>query len=247
MRCIFLLCALFLIATGESSAQEFYFRAGYGLSYANPREINRLIDVHNNLNRFYYNTGSDFNKIHFLKGVAFGIGQEYDVVGYEILWENKHTVSKANFMYNNEEIERQLKIRSNFLCFAFYGGGALKGGLSIDVGTFKGFYKRAPKGSIKDTSWTYLFQTKHFMTGESFLKNKELIFTTQVAFTPFIQYERGPLGVRLSYQFHAMKMDIDDAENRLLGGSKIQDGNFLEDKMSNVGLLVYLKLGGRHD
>jgi hypothetical protein len=239
---------LLLIQSSYNTFAQGFLRVGYGWGYANPREINRLIDVHNTLNQEYYNTGNDLNKIHSFGGLMFGFGKEDENLGFEITWQNKHSVSSSNFMYNNEEIERRLKIRSNCLSFALYGGSEnVKFGASLDMGTFKGLYKRAPKSAIKDTSYIHLFQTFQQLGGPTFLKDGDFIRTLQIGMTPFVQLEKGPIGVRLFYQFQFMRLSIDDLDYVLMGGQKIQNNHNLKDKMNNFGILLYLKLGGYYD
>lgn len=243
---VYLLLLFTLIALNSHS--QGFWRVGYGWGLANPREINRLIDVHNTLNREYYDTGNDLNKIHSFGGLMFAFGKEDENMGFEVSWQNKHSVSSSDFMYNNEEIERRLKVRSNCLSLAFYGGSEnVKFGASIDMGTFKGFYKRAPKSAIKDTSYVHLFQTVQRIGGPTFLKDGDFLRTMQMGFTPFVQVEKGPIGARLFYQFQLMRKSIDDLDYILMGGQKIQNDHNLEDKMNNFGILLYLKLGGYYD
>ncbi len=243
----YLIIVLLLLQYAMSHAQGFW-RVGYGWGYCNPREINRLIDVHNNLNREYYNTGNDLNKIHTVGGLMFAFGKESEGAGFEVSWQNRHSISKSDFMHNGEEIERRLKVRSNCLSLAFYGGSeSVKFGTSLDLGTFKGFYKRALKTAVKDTSYTPLFQTVQQLGGPTFLKDGDFLRTFQMGVTPFIQVEKGPIGARLSYQFQMMKLDLDDLDYILLGGQKLQNDHTLEGRMSSLSLILFLKLGGYYD
>ncbi len=238
----------FLFIFHFSSAQ-FFFRPGYNIGLCNPHEINKVIYTHNQISADLYATGKKMPEIKTFGGIAVAIGSEFDEnSGWELQWQNKHDIVKSHFEYQGQTIERNLKIRSNMISFGLYGGRkhwALGG--SFDFGNFKGLYKRAPKDSIKNADYVYLFQAKQPGPGVIIYdKEKDMLLTTQVGFTIFSQLTYGPIGARLFYQFQFMNMDIDNLDSKLLNG-KIQQDNDLKDRLNNFGILCFIKIGGYND
>jgi len=242
------LLSFFFLFICQFSSAQFYFRPGYSVGLCNPREINKVIYVHNQINSEYYTTGKKLPEIRTFGGLAVAIGSESDHnTGWELQWQNKHDIVKSEFEFQGQTIERHLKIRSNMLSLGLYGGNkhfALGG--SLDFANFKGFYKRAPKDSIDKADYVYVFQTKPAMGGSTDEKEKNILLTSQMGLTLFGQYTYGPLGARIFYQFQLMNKDIDNLDSRLLGG-KIQTDNDLEDRFNNFGILLFLRLGGYRD
>ncbi len=239
---------LILLFGSQLSFAQFYLRVGYNAGLCNPREINKLIYIHNQINEEYYVTGKKLPEIKTFGGIAIAIGTESDKnTGWELQWQNKHNIVKSHFEYQGETIERVLNVRTNMLNIGFYGGNKhLAAGGSLDIGNFKGMYKRAPKDSIRKADYKYLFQTNDVMGGGSFEKEKNPLMTTQIGLTLYTQISAGPLGARFFYQFQFMNMGIDDTDNGLLGAD-IQDSKNLEDHLNNFGVLVFLKIGGYRD
>ncbi len=237
---------LFLVA--EKSEAQFFFRAGYNVGFANPREINRVIYVHNQINSIYYATGNDLNQIKTFGGLQIAMGSEFsEGSGWEMSWTNKHDVVKSEFQFNGQTINRELKVRSNNFGIGFYGGSKnISFGGSLDFGNFKGFYKRAPSDSIKSAKYVSVFQNDLVYGGSSDNASHDILRTLQMGFTPFIQLKAGPVGLRLFYQWQFVHLPIDNIDNKLLGGDIEQD-NQLEDKFNNFGLLFFIQLGGYHD
>lgn len=243
------LLPLFLLFAFHFSSAQFYFRPGYNIGLCNPKEINKVIYIHNQLNSGYYATGKKMHEVKTFGGIAVAIGSEWDEnSGWELQWQNKHSIVRSQFEYQGQTIVRDLKIRTNMLNYGmYYGNKHLSGGASLDFGNFKGFYKRAPKDSIKSAKYAYVFQALQPAPGVvSDVKEKNMLLTLQMGLTLYGQVTMGPLGARLFYQFQFMNMDIDNLDYKLLG-AKVQADNDLEDHFNNVGLLLFLKIGGYHD
>ena len=235
---------LFLTGTLNCDAQ-FFFRAGYNLGFTNPREVNRVIYIHNQINNsFYYASGNDLNEIKNFGGLQIAMGSEFsENSGWEMSWTNKHHVSKSEFLFQSQTVNRYLKVRTNNFGLGFYGGGEnIAVGGSLDFGNFKGFYKRTDDTS-KNAKYVSVFQNKGDFFGYSENADHDLLRTMQVGFTPFVQLKAGPVGLRFFYQWQFMRLAIDNIDNKLLGGD-IEAYNELHDKMSNLGVLFFLQLGG---
>ncbi len=243
LRIIFI-SAIFFITTFNCEAQ-FYFRAGYNLGFAKPREINKVIYIHNQINSNYYNvSGNELNEIKNFGGIHIATGSEFgENSGWEMSWSNKHHVSKSEFLFQSQKVNRYLKVRTNNFGLGFYGGGEnIAVGGSLDFGNFKGFYKRTDDTS-KNAKYVSVFQNQGDFFGYSDNADHDLLRTMQVGFTPFIQFKAGPVGLRVFYQWQFMRLTIDNIDNKLLGGD-IEAYNELHDKMSNFGVLFFLQLGG---
>ena len=234
---------IFLAATVNCNAQ-FFFRAGYNLALTNPNEINRVIYIHNQINSTYYASGNDLNKIKNLGGLHIAIGSEFDEnAGWEMSWSNRHHVSKSEFQFQGQKVNRYFKVRTNNFSLGFYGGGEnIAIGGSLDFGNLKGFYKRTDDTS-KNAKYVSVFQNQVVFGGSSDEPDHDLLRTMQMGFTPFIQLKAGPFGMRFFYQWQFMRLAIDNIDNKLLG-QDIEEYNDLQDRMSNFGILFFIQLGG---
>ena len=172
------------------------------------------------------------------------MGSEFDKnQGWEMSWSNRHHVSKSEFQFQGQKVNRYLKVRTNNFSFGFYGGGDdISFGGSLDFGNVKGFYKRTDDTS-KNAKFVSVFQNQLVFGGTSDEEDHNLLRTMQMGFTPFIQLKEGPIGIRLFYQMQFMNLGIDNLDNKLLGGD-IEPDNQLKDRLSNFGLLLYIQLGG---
>lgn len=233
-----------LIVVSEKSEAQFYFRAGYNIGLTNPNELNRVIYIHNQINSLYYLSGKEMNSVKDFGGIQIAMGSEFDESsGWEMSWTNKHHVSKSDFIYQGQKVNRYLKVRTNNFGIGFYGGSDhLSIGGSLDFGNFKGFYKRTDDTS-KNAKYVSVFQNQLVFGGSSDEEDHGLLRTLQMGFTPFIQYKAGPLGIRLFYQWQFMNLPLDNIDNKLVGADIEQD-NVLQDKMNNFGLMLFLQLGG---
>lgn len=235
---------LFLIS--ENSNAQFFFRAGYNVGLTNPKELNRVIYIHNQINSIYYVSGKEMNKVKNFGGIQIAMGSEWEEnSGWEMSWTNRHHVSKSDFIFQGQKVNRYLKVRSNNFGLGFYGGSEnIAIGGSLDFGNFKGFYKREDDTS-RNAKYVSVFQNKSVFGGTSDDADHNIIRTLQMGFTPFIQFKAGPVGLRLFYQWQFMKLPIDNIDNKLLGAD-IEEYNYLEDKMSSFGLMLFLQFGGYH-
>jgi hypothetical protein len=236
---------MILASFSHESAAQFFIRGGYSLGMCNPKEINRVVYIHNQINSGYYTTGSEMQKVNTLGGIHIAMGTEMEEnSGFEMSWSNKHHVSKADFIFNGETIHRYLKVRTNNFSIGFYGGSAaIAFGGSLDFGNMKGFYKRAPEDSIKSKDYVSVFQNQLDYGITSDDADHDILRTAQMGFTPFIQLRAGPAGLRLFYQWQFKNLGIDNLDNKLLTHD-IEPDNQLQDRLSNFGLLFFLQLGG---
>ncbi len=240
---LFLTVTLLILFKEKSNAQ-FFFRAGYNVGFANPHEVNRVIYVHNQINSSYYASGNDLNEIKNFGGIHIAMGSEFEKnSGWEMSWTNKHSVSKSEFQFQGQKVNRYLKVRTNNFSLGFYGGGDVVAfGGSLDFGNFKGFYKRTDDTS-QNKKYVPVFQNQVDFGGASDLPDHNMLRTSQMAFTPFIQFKGGPFGLRIFYQWQFIRLPIDNIDNKLLGGD-IEAYNDLQDKMNNFGVLLFIQLGG---
>lgn len=240
---LFFALTLIFLNTEKSNAQ-FFFRAGYNLALTNPHEINRVIYIHNQINNTYYTSGNDLNEIKNLGGIHIAMGSEFDKnQGWEMSWSNRHHVSKSEFQYLGQTVNRYLKVRTNNFSFGFYGGGNdISFGGSLDFGNCKGFYKRTDDTS-KNAKFVSVFQNKQVFGGTVDDADHNMLLTTQLGFTPFVQIKEGPVGIRIFYHLQFINLGIDNLDNKLLGGDIEQD-NQLQDRLSNFGLLLFFQFGG---
>ncbi|MEI7801323.1 MAG: hypothetical protein WCI97_01635 [Bacteroidota bacterium] len=240
---IFLTVTLLFLVSEKSDAQ-FFFRAGYNVGFTNPKEVNRVIYIHNQINSIYYASGKEMSKVNNFGGIQIAMGSEFEKnSGWEMSWTNKHHVSKSEFQYQAQTVNRYLKVRTNNFGLGFYGGSDhIAFGGSLDFGNFKGFYKRTDDTS-KNAKYVSVFQNQLVFGGSSDQADHSILRTLQMGFTPFIQLKSGPIGLRIFYQLQFMNMPLDNIDNRLVGAD-IETDNQLEDKMSNFGLMLFIQLGG---
>jgi hypothetical protein len=90
MKKLYLVCLLVLILPGFAFSQ-FNLQFGYGVSYCNPGDINRLIYVYNNVNRA--SITKEMPKVHFMHGYDLGV-----TFGDRFKIEIHRTSRRANVM-----------------------------------------------------------------------------------------------------------------------------------------------------
>ncbi len=206
-------------------------RIGYAGSLLQLKEMNRLIYV--------YNLKPGFDKsmdyVRNMHGISFTLYRAIDDdIHWEIRWQNRHKIIFSEMPVGGEIYRREIKVRQNCLSGGLYFGNPVYVGLSLDVGHWKGFTRVNTIDSISDTQWTKIFT---FSGGEP-----ELYKSGQVAMTIHTGFEFRFFGARLFWQYHFIRRALDDMDNILLG-MDIEQGNWLKDRGSNLGLELYLKIG----
>jgi len=236
MKKLFLTAAISVSFWSFASAQ---FLIGYKAGYWNPNEINRVIYLYNTVN----NTGKnhidkEMPKLHLNTGVTIGYSFNLDNEAiFELRWSNKHSVISSHFESGGQPYERDFKVRSNMLEFGFgrtkehyrYGG-------SLDLGNFKGWGRKGPESD--PGKYVKLFQL-----------DPSPLVRTQVGFTGWFQFDYKIAGIRLYYQFAAMKMKFDSFDQWMLGTPVIPNyiaPKALEDRASNIGLEINFLLGKKY-
>lgn len=231
MKKLYLVCLLVLILPGFAFSQ-FNLQFGYGVSYCNPGDINRLIYVYNNVNRA--SITKEMPKVHFMHGYDLGVtfGDRFKI---EIHRTSRRANVMAEGMVNGESRFRQLRIISNTMGFGF--GAAVSRrwdlGFSIDIGNFKGFGRTGAKG--ENPKYDRLFIIND-MAGKQ-------ISRVQFGFTMYAQRNFGRFGARLYWQWQAIKKPLDRIDSWMLNGQQIIENHQLEDKVSNLGFQLLFRLG----
>lgn len=223
---IFLL-SIFLLA--NVSYGQVNLQLGYGMAYANPADLNRLIYVYNNVQGD--NLTKQMPKVHFLHGYTIGVS-----FGSELKLEVHRTSRRGNVTakatVNGEDYIRQLQIISNTLNFGFSYAPSAKWdfGASLDIGNFKGFGRTGP--AADKLKYERLF-----------VLDNSLIMRTRFGFTAFAQRNFGRISARLYWQWMPFTKPLDRVDSWMLNGQQIIENHHLEDKLSNLGLEVFFRIG----
>jgi hypothetical protein len=219
--------ALFLMSTALYG--QFNLQLGYGIAYGNPSDLNRLIYVYNNVQGD--NLTKKMPKVHFLHGYTIGVS-----IGSDFKFEIHRTSRRGNVMaeatVNGVDYIRQLQIISNTLNFgaSFAPSPKWDFGASLDIGNFKGFGRTGP--AADKLKYERLF-----------VLDNSLIMRTRFGFTVFAQRNFGRLSARLYWQWMPFTKSLDGLDSWLLNGQQIIENHHLEDKMSNLGLEVFFRIG----
>ncbi len=221
----------FLVVGNSSLLGQAGIRLGYAGAFVQLRETNRLIYV--------YNLKPGFDKpmdhVRMMHGLSVTFYKAIDDdIRWEIRWQNRHRITASEITTAGEHYRREIKIRQNCLSGGYYFGNPVYLGLSLDVGHWKGFTRASLVDSIADTPWTRIFT---FSGG-----SPEFYKSGQVAMTLHAGVEYGFIGARIFWQIQFIKRALDDMDNVLLG-MDIEQGNWLRDRSSNLGLELYLKIG----
>lgn len=218
------------------------FEFGYGYAYGNPKELNRVLYGYNLRNASILT--KQMPMFHYTQGLSVGFKiPSAKYAGYEIRWVNRHgSISAQGTDASGATIIRDLKFRTNCLNVGGYAGNKSHSfGFSMDFGVnFKGWTRRYASTDTKP-EWEKIFPVE---------PNPLAIFSYIIptAITVHYQYNIGPVGVRLFYQYQYFRMNMEKLEPTLLG-TYMRDGGLLalsvKDCYSNVGVELNLTIGKR--
>lgn len=213
-----------VIALGQNG-----LRIGYGAYYGNLKDMNRVIYIYNQTGNF----SKPMNYLRATYGLSVAWVVESSDFGMELKWQNRHRVIHSEWIENNERYRREVKFRSNFLSYGFYGiSDNTYYGMSFDLGNFKAWTRRGIDTEIDQVDYDKVFVMDH-----------EWLFSWQFGNTFFIGFRAGPVAVRFSYQLTWLTRHLDHIDNYLIGGN-IEDYNSLEDKYDNLGIELLFTIGG---
>lgn len=228
MKKLYLICLLVLIVPDYAFSQ-FNLQFGYGVAYASPSEINRLIYVYNNVNRA--SITKEMAKVHFFHGYTVGItyGDRFKI---ELSRTARRSDVVAEGEVNGEKRYRQLRIMSNTIGLGCQLALSRQWtvGLNYDVGNFKGFGRSAAVGD--KPKLTRLFTL-----------DNSIVARTQMGFTFFAQRNFGRLSARLYWQWQLLQKRLDIVDSWMLNGQQIIEDSQLQGKMSNLGFQVFFRIG----
>jgi len=212
-------------------------RVGYSMGLGNAREINKLIYTYNTLNSSLIKEMPLFNAFGGLT-IAY-INESDGNTGFEMKWQNRHREMSSKWMDTGVEYQRDIKFRMNQLSFGGYGAlnDYLYMGGSIDFGSFKGFTRKGPSESVSDTTYQQMFVRKDYHS---------LPFVRmQLSNTIFLGFRYKIFGARINFQWQYMNMPLDNMSRALLG-VPIDSYRELKGKFTNIGLELYIKIGGEN-
>lgn len=220
---------------------------GYNGGHTGLRDLNREIYVYNQINA--HQLDKPMHELHWFQGPVVGFrtpGSPY----FEMTYNRKKVRTQSVFTdsTSGQEYNRQIKVYCNTFNFGFgvrvddwsFGG-------SMDFGRFKGFGRRGPSASIKDTTWTRLFV----------VDNTRLIgISVRLYFAATFWVERtvGILTVRLYTQPLAFRQPMDGLDNWFFpnrysadpgGGGYIDYASPNEQNFLNSGISIFLNIGGK--
>jgi len=211
------------------------FRAGYSMGFGNAREIDKILYTYNTLNTFLTKEMPLFNTFGGLT-IAY-INESDGNTGFEMKWQNRHREMCSKWMDTGIEYQRDIKFRMNQLSFGGYGAlnDYLYMGGSLDFGSFKGFTRKGPSESVSDTTYQQMFVRKDY---------HDLPFVRmQISNTIFLGVRYKIFGARINFQWQYMNMYLDNMDRALLGAS-IDPYKDIKDKFTNIGLELYVIIGG---
>lgn len=212
--------------------QHFNFYAGYGVAYASPGDVNRVIYVYNNVNRATLT--KNMPKVHFFHGYTVGI-----TYGGRFKIELSRTARRSDVFaqgeVNGEKRYRQLRVMSNTVGFGFQFAPTekLAFGLTYDIGNFKGYGRSGPVGDKPKLTWL-------------FVVDNSVLIRTQMGFTFYAQRNFGRLSTRLYWQWQILQKRLDNLDSWMLNGQQIIDKYNLIGKMSNLGFQVFFRIGPKY-
>lgn len=218
---------LFAFICSLPSYSQVNLQIGYGMGYTNPRDMNKVIYLYNQL---HYNLDKTMPKIHFTHGYVIGVS-----FGTRLKFEIHRTSRRALVTAEQGDTVRQFRFITNSINFGLSWGPNPKWdfGGSVDIGNFKGFGRIGPKDD-KPKFERY------------FVIDNSILLRSQVGLTVFAQRNFGHLSARLYYQFQPFTRSLDIMDTRLLGGS-IVAFDHLQSKASNLGLEIMFRIGNVKD
>jgi hypothetical protein len=217
-----------------ASLSQSGFRIGWAAGTGNAREINRVIHSYNSINSLDKNMGY----VRSFGGVCVSyIYESFGGGAFEMKWQNRHRIVKSQWTESGDKMTRHFKFRSNQLSFGGYGplGEGFYAGGSFDFGNFNGYTRKGSKNEIRETNYEQMFNRKDL--------NTFVLSRLQLSNSVYFGYQKELLGIRLTYQWQYMNMYLHQIDYTLLG-SYIDGWKSLKDRFSNIGIEIYLKIGG---
>jgi hypothetical protein len=219
---------------------------GYTAGHTGLRDLNREIYVYNQINA--HQLDKSMHELHWFQGPVVGFRTPGNVY-FELTYNRKKASTRSVFTdtASGTEFNRQIKVYCNTYNFGvgFRADGWSFGG-SMDFGRFKGFGRRGPGSSIKDTAWTRLFVVE---------RTRIIGISVRLYFAATFWVERtvGIATIRLYTQPLAFKQPMDGLDswffpNRYAtdpaGHGDMDFGAPNEEHFLNSGISIFLNIGG---
>jgi hypothetical protein len=231
-----ILLAAFLLLGLKANSQ---FLLGYTAGHTGLRELNREIHIYNEINGSAL--AKEMHPLHWYQGPTIGF-RTGDAVFFELTYNRKRVRTESSFDSSGVAMHRQIKVYCNTFNFGF--GAMVDGwgfGGSMDFGRFKGFGRRGPEETLKDTPWQRLFVVDNTRLAGISVR---LYF----AATFWVERRVGIVSVRLFTQPLAFRQPMDGLDRWFFPNryylTHMDYAQPNEEHFLNSGISVFLNIGG---